>query len=518
MKAKILLGYELKTAKPVHVGLHHLIITGMTQLSGKTTTLEALLSRSKLTALTFRTKRGELGFENASAIQAYFDDKGLTHWRALEGLLSATLEEKVQREPGVRGAIIRLCSGSEGLQDIYHRNEESLEDQKIKGFMRDVHTKIKAYLDLVLPQLRSYLFAQSVDLKGGLNMMDLEGMSDELQALVIFATTEWIYRNNRDTVLVMPEALKFLPQDRGSPTKVAVEKFVREGAAIGNYLWIDSQDLRGVDKKFLRQIDNWILGRQRDPREIESTIQAIPLPKRLKPEPEEIMQLEIGHFIACLHDEVRRVYVQPAWLDESTAKQVALGKMKPQGTPAPTRVVTAQVRVGRTVEGFTEAVVSRISELEDFKEATLLGLEAINTRLTGVEGTQSERDHENVEKRIKALEESARSLTNRTPVNVQLETPAAELTVTPRVVKLGLPDTDLRAQLCVVMLKHPEETWTVRKLADALEQHGWRNAPPNIVKAMRELVGLGLCDTVQSGTRVDYRLVREKIKLQDMAK
>src|SRR5947209_8129237 len=95
--------------------LHHLVITGMTGESGKTTTLEALLTRGKLTGLVFRTKRGELGFESGHAIQPFFSEEGLTQWRALEGLLSAILQEKVNREPGVRGALIRLSNGTTGL-------------------------------------------------------------------------------------------------------------------------------------------------------------------------------------------------------------------------------------------------------------------------------------------------------------------------------------------------------------------------------------------------------------------
>src|SRR4029077_725039 len=68
---KILLGYEVLTGSPVQMGPHHLVITGMTGESGKTTTIEALLSRGKLTALVFRTKRGELGFESAIRIPPF---------------------------------------------------------------------------------------------------------------------------------------------------------------------------------------------------------------------------------------------------------------------------------------------------------------------------------------------------------------------------------------------------------------------------------------------------------------
>ena len=47
-ESKILLGFEVSSGKPVYIPLHHMVITGMTQLSGKTTTIEALIHRSGL--------------------------------------------------------------------------------------------------------------------------------------------------------------------------------------------------------------------------------------------------------------------------------------------------------------------------------------------------------------------------------------------------------------------------------------------------------------------------------------
>ena len=54
-KDGILLGYEVGTGEPVTLQPQHLAVTGQTQQSGKTTTLEALVSRSGATALTFIT-------------------------------------------------------------------------------------------------------------------------------------------------------------------------------------------------------------------------------------------------------------------------------------------------------------------------------------------------------------------------------------------------------------------------------------------------------------------------------
>jgi hypothetical protein len=101
---------------------------------------------------------------------------------------------------------------------------------------------------------------------------------------------------------------------------------IRQGAAIGDYLWFDSQDLAGVDKALLKQVDDWILGRQREINEVEHTLAQLPIPKKQRPKPEEIMQLEVGHFFACFGDQMRKVYVQPIWLSEDNAKAIALGE------------------------------------------------------------------------------------------------------------------------------------------------------------------------------------------------
>ena len=96
----ILLGFEVGSGESVHVPLHHLAIFGMTQLSGKTTALEALISRSGLKAIAFKTKRGEGGFTKFNLVTPYY--KPRADWQFVEGLVNVALGEKVKFEPGMR--------------------------------------------------------------------------------------------------------------------------------------------------------------------------------------------------------------------------------------------------------------------------------------------------------------------------------------------------------------------------------------------------------------------------------
>ena len=107
MTGEILLGWEVGTGKRVDLPLHHTVIAGMTQKAGKTTSLEAIISRSGLKAVAFKTKRGESGFSNYNTILPYY--KTRTDWMYLESLLNAALGEKVKYEPGMRNAVMDVA-------------------------------------------------------------------------------------------------------------------------------------------------------------------------------------------------------------------------------------------------------------------------------------------------------------------------------------------------------------------------------------------------------------------------
>jgi hypothetical protein len=328
--------YKVPSGEAVDLPLRHLAAFGVTRDSGKTTFIEAGVAAAGLKAITFRTKRGEIGFESARQLPIFFDERGLTHWKAFEGLISATLEEKVQREPGIRGAIIRVCmrpNRAETLEDVHARVKAHMKE-KMGGFERDVFDKLDAYLEEVLPQIKALRprFTDKLELQeSGIYVEDLTGISDEVQSLLIASVMKKCYEESSGIIVVFPEVWKFLPQDRGSPVKWVIEKYVREMGAVQGYLWMDAQDLRGVDKKHLRSIEIRLFGRQPDPHEIDELLKALPMARASKPSPEQIMTLKLGHFYAKLRDTVELVYVRPRWLPEDVAIQVAKGIIAPDG-------------------------------------------------------------------------------------------------------------------------------------------------------------------------------------------
>jgi len=324
----IKLGYELGTAKEINIPESHLIVTGLTQMAGKTTTLESLIKRSKKKAIVFRTKVGEKSFLSGAIIPPYFKDR--SDWQFIQGLVEATIKERLRSFE--RAKIIQICKMTSGnsLVEFKKKVDERLAETKINNFEKDILTNLQAYLEIVLPKLQSISFSNTLDLNEGLNIIDLERFSrdPEVQSLIIRSILEEVLYKFKNTIIVIPEAWKFIPQDRGNPCKLMVEEFIRQGATNKNFLWIDSQDMTGVDKTPLKQISEWVLGYQSEKNEVKHTLDQLPIPKSSKPKEDDIMSLGTGVFYYASRDLTTKVYVQPFWLDDEKSKQIALGELK----------------------------------------------------------------------------------------------------------------------------------------------------------------------------------------------
>jgi len=324
MTENILLGFEVGSGLPIHIPLHHLAIFGMTQLSGKTTTLEALITRSDLKAIAFITKRGEAGFTRYHSVPPYY--KPRADWQFVEGLVSVALGEKVKYEPGMRWAIMKVCKGSHSLREVRSAAEREAGQTK-SSFLKSVFEKLAAYLEIVVPELDKWSFSNRLELTEGVNVMDLSSMRLETQHLVIASAIEYIFEHLDHVVVIVPEAWETLPQSRMTPVKWVAQQFIRKGAAIGNYMFLDSQDIGGVDKTPLRQCDNWLMGRMKEAHEVERVLKQL---LGMKVKAEEIQTLPLGHFYAVVGNQVKKVYVLPVGVPEEVGVGVAKGVLAPE--------------------------------------------------------------------------------------------------------------------------------------------------------------------------------------------
>jgi len=244
-KSETLLGFEIGSAIPVNIPHAHMAVTGMTQQSGKTTTLEALVHRSGLRAVTFVTKRGEGSFADGRRIQPYFRDRA--DWQFVTGILDATLQEK---NKFLRPWIMKICRMTRTLKEVQNEVRQAL--KTAKGINEGVYTQLNEYLELIVPEIARARLSPTLDIGPGLNVMDVSDYATPMQMLFVQSALDWINEKERDVIVVIPEAWEFIPEGKGSPVKQSAVTLVRKGAAIGNFIWVDSQDMAGVDKTILR--------------------------------------------------------------------------------------------------------------------------------------------------------------------------------------------------------------------------------------------------------------------------
>jgi len=352
----ILLGWEIGTGRRVEIPeTGHLAWFGQTQLSGKTTALEAIAYRGELRAVAFITKQGEGGFLTGRMIPPYFseptNDEEQPLWRWVKSILEASQQRKMNFE---ESWIIRACEDprvAKTLADVHANIKTLLVGEKrdvpgrgnqrgktggratktvwirkpVSGMNAGVYTSLKAYFDIVMPQLARLPYTKRLELHDGLNVMDLREYAMETQALVIRSVMEWVYQHEKGVRVIVPEAQDFVPQGKNSPVKMACETLVRKAGANKNFMWLDSQDMAAVDKIMLRACSIVGIGVQTEGHEIERSLAGLFTPA-LKPV--DIARLKIGEFFVRTPEaKVSKVYVQPAWMEsELHAQAIAKGE------------------------------------------------------------------------------------------------------------------------------------------------------------------------------------------------
>ena len=508
------LGYEVGSGEPVSIPVRHMAVTGQTQQSGKTTTLEALISRSGLRAIAFVTKRGESGFmpragQISSVLSPHFRDRG--DWPFVESILESTMQQRMKFE---RAWIVRACQGAECLADV-QRNVERLMQNSKRSMDNDMYMLLGEYLKKVVPliaSLRKGLICHGpeITLHPGLNVMNLLDYPEELQMLVIGATIEWIFKHEQNVVTVIPEAWKFAPQGRKTPVKLVVEKLTREGAGLKNYVWIDSQDMAGVEKQLLRAVSVWLIGVQREANEVKRALGAIPEGFH-RPKAAEIATLEVGQFFVCHGRKTQKVYVQPAWLDDTKAQLLAkgelmlsLGALRPQDEGGDDvwkdkyesehqRVVAlegevATLKMQLASTGFGRDLPRRARDLH------LGELSAVEERPTSLIFTARE------EALYHALKDR---LAAEAPAILKLLVTKPEIEIHVKRETLSMTTETLDGRIAVLIHSGFFDSPTGNKeTLNELERRGWKSAAPRVSESFQRLMKLGFLYKEGEGYRV----------------
>jgi hypothetical protein len=315
----VLVGFECGTADPIEITPAHLFISGLTQKSGKTTTLEALLSRSDFSAVTFITKPGEKSFGSENRIPPYFKDEA--NWEYIEGIFEYLLDKNITG--GMEAILMESCKGARSLKEVKFKIDEVISEKPSQA-----HIQLRGYFEKLFETLGKMEFSKNLKLSKGINTLDISGLDETPQSLVINAVLDEILKKCERTIVLLPEAWKFIPQSKKSPCKYAIMRIVRQGAVKNNFVWFDSQDIAGVDKAILKQVSIWFLGYQSEINEVKHVINQIPLPKNQKPKEDHIMNLKVGEFFICTTDFVKKVYIMPKGMEREKAIQTAKSKTR----------------------------------------------------------------------------------------------------------------------------------------------------------------------------------------------
>lgn len=330
---KFRIGFEVGSGAEVSAEPHHLFISGLTQRSGKTTSLEGFASRlDGFCIVIFRTGRGDIGFEGAEPVRPFYRER--VDWQTVEGLISEHYHEKMRF---YRGDIMKAVRGAKSLDDVHRNVKKRLEAARADSFVEKVLTELEQYLAEVIPVLRDLDTAEGLPVirDGATYLVDLEQVPSSAQQLIIAATLDKVMEDCRGVIVVIPEAHRM-----GRLAWRSVERVAREGAKLRNLVWLDSQQVTGIGEagtRVLRSVDLWMFGRQTYDLEKERVAKMIP---GRKVKADDVHGLEIGQFYVVQYGEqVQKVYVQPAWMDETTARLVATGQVHPANLRGPERKV-----------------------------------------------------------------------------------------------------------------------------------------------------------------------------------
>lgn len=502
MTLQVLLGHVaegLHRGEQFYVPLQHTVITGMTQY-GKSTTEEAMLHRIPETtppyrSLVFLTKRGEKTFQGAHVTEPFY--RARFDWEYVRGLLESAMRERLKFETPW---IIKICklaelevkrqglSPEEGLFLVRKLLGDMLQHEKLRDFDRNIYTLLAAYLDKVLPVLKQaiYKFTATLTLMPGINVMDLTPWytHEEVQMLVIRSCMEQILERENNVIVGLPEAWKLLPQNRNTPVKLYFEKFVREGATNGNYLYIDAQDLGGVDKTPLRQVGVWIMGHMQEANEVERLLDqtlGVKVPASV------IQTLPLGHFLVAAGEKVTKVYVWPDGVPEEMSIAVARGSEEPETVKEyiqKRQEEAKQAEFERTVQPFRNA-----TQMQDIEKR----VDALSRRFDNLN-----RDFESLSNVVRDLNNDMGKLlqANTTSIpggDATLEQTTRKVTVVPHELTFKLTTENAAGKIMWLAKEGFLNTWRSRGEVEKqlTSAHGWTLARITIYKALEQLVNDG---------------------------
>lgn len=173
-----------------------------------------------------------------------------------------------------------------------------------------------------------------LELKRGINRMDLslKGVDPNLklgfQQLIVRSVALKIVNECRNTILLLDEAQRYIPQKWGSVAKQAVADLLGEGRKLGDFVVLASQTMVRIDKEPLYNVRYWVMGLQAHPNEVKRTVEILSdVLEGTELKPKDVKGLPDGWFWVLTKKSVQKAYARPLGMSEEVAQKVARHKL-----------------------------------------------------------------------------------------------------------------------------------------------------------------------------------------------
>ena len=322
--------FTVPSGEPVEVEPFHYAIVGQTQFSGKTTLIKRLSKWAVdqgFKVLIFDTK------ETAADYTGFGREipvclRETTDSFVLIGLLESLFKRRLTR---YYATLSRITEGAEGFDDTIE-NAKELEQKTRSSWLKDACRVLYDLLERLKNETAKVETVSHLKLYPGLNRMVINDFSLEAQQLIVKNAYEDFLRiYKRDSIGVLDEAFKFIPQGYNSPATQSIMHVMTQGGKTRLFTWISTQFLAVTDKGPLKACPFKFLGTQDHTTEVRHTLDLIP-EVRARFVSDDIMRLKLGHWILVRKrpPDVRVVYALPYGVPSHVGGKVAVGELKPE--------------------------------------------------------------------------------------------------------------------------------------------------------------------------------------------
>ncbi len=333
----VILGFT-KQGNPVSLDFTHngpsrsTMITG-TSGSGKSVLIRAIISRGIEKGLKFiilETKNDTHGdfLPYYSKIDPYI----------LQSSDPDTIANLIGANRNDLSILIDVCREGDTWEQIREKLRREMNNTKRHPLERKDAKMVEHYLGKILDEMKSLKDIRfDLQLKPQVAVMDLRGLSEEMQRLIASSTASWILNFETNTILIVDEYHKQGHNKR-------LEDYAAEGRSKGNFLIACDQNVTKILPDMRNNFQVWIFGRAND---INKAKRVADQTIGLSLKPKDAMQLKTGEFLVNDYNEgtTERIFAWGDWYSQEEARKFAIGEIRLKDLPKASEILLEEPRI-----------------------------------------------------------------------------------------------------------------------------------------------------------------------------